>query len=126
MCITEPSAGTDVGDGLTRAYPTEEEGIYKIKGNKIFISAGDGDHAENFIYLTLARIEGAKPGTKGLSLFIVPRFWINDDGTTEPNDVETSGIENKFGIRGCPTVSLSYGDNNQCRGYLIGRHQNEK
>lgn len=126
MCITEPSAGTDVGDGLTRAYPTEEEGIYKIKGNKIFISAGDGDHAENFIYLTLARIEGAKPGTKGLSLFIVPRFWINDDGTTEPNDVETSGIENKFGIRGCPTVSLSYGDNNQCRGYLIGSPQNEK
>jgi alkylation response protein AidB-like acyl-CoA dehydrogenase len=126
MCITEPSAGTDVGDGLSRAYPTAEQGIYKIKGSKIFISAGDGDHAENFIYLTLARVEGAKPGTRGLSLFIVPRFWINDDGSTEPNDVETTGIENKFGIRGCPTVSLSYGDNNQCRGYLIGTPPDEQ
>ena len=126
MCITEPSAGTDVGDGLTRALPTDDPGIYKIKGSKIFISAGDGDHAENFIYLTLARIAGAKNGTKGLSLFIVPRFWINDDGSIEPNDVETTGVENKFGIRGCPTVSLAYGDNDQCRGYLVGNPPDEK
>jgi alkylation response protein AidB-like acyl-CoA dehydrogenase len=126
MCITEPSAGTDVGDGLTRAYPTDDPGIYKIKGSKIFISAGDGDHAENFIYLTLARIAGAKPGTKGLSLFIVPRFWINDDGSIEPNDVETTGVENKFGIRGCPTVSLAYGDNDRCRGWLIGNPPDEQ
>lgn len=126
MCITEPSAGTDVGDGLTRALLTDEPGIYKIKGSKIFISAGDGDHAENFIYLTLARIAGAKAGTKGLSLFIVPRFWINDDGSTTPNDVETTGVENKFGIRGCPTVSLAYGDNDQCRGFLVGNPPDEK
>ncbi|MEA1961426.1 MAG: acyl-CoA dehydrogenase [Bacillota bacterium] len=120
MCITEPAAGTDVGDSITKAYPTEEDGIYRIKGSKIFISAGDGDHADNFIYLTLARAEGAKLGTKGLSLFVVPRFWVNPDGSLEPNDVATTGIEQKIGIRGCPTVTLSYGDNDGCRGYVVG------
>lgn len=125
MCITEPAAGTDVGDVISRAYPTDEKGIYRIKGSKIFISAGDGDHVENFIYLTLARVEGACPGTKGLSLFVVPRFWINEDGSYSDNDVATTGKEHKFGIRGCPTVSLSYGDNDGCRGYIIGNPPDE-
>lgn len=125
MCITEPAAGTDVGDTLTRAYPTEEEGIYKIKGSKIFISAGDGDHVDNFIYLTLARVEGAQPGTRGLSLFVVPRFWINEDGSYTDNDVVTTGKEDKLGIRGCPAVSLAYGDNDNCRGYIVGNPPDE-
>jgi len=126
MCITEPGAGTDVGEGITRAYPTDEAGIYLIKGSKIFISAGDGDHVENFIYLTLARIQESAAGTRGLSLFIIPRFWINDDGSNQDNDVATTGIEDKFGIRGCPTVTLAFGDNNNCRGYLIGEAPGEQ
>lgn len=120
MCITEPAAGSDVGDITARAFPTEDEGIYKIKGPKIFISAGDGDHAENIVHMYLARIQGFKPGTKGLSLFIVPKFWPTEDGTLIPNDVETTGLEHKFGIKGCATVSLSFGDNNECRGYILG------
>ncbi|MGE5381559.1 MAG: acyl-CoA dehydrogenase [Methylocystaceae bacterium] len=125
MCITEPGAGTDVGDGITRAIPTDEIGVYRLKGSKIFISVGDGNHVQNFIYLTLARIQGSASGTRGLSLFIIPRFWINEDGSWSDNDVVTTGIEDKFGIRGCPTVSLSFGDNGACRGYLIGEPPGE-
>lgn len=92
MCLTEPSGGSDVGDLGSKAYPTEEPFIYKIKGTKCFITAGDHDLTENIVHLVLARVEGAAPGTKGLSLFITPKIWINEDGSLgEPNDVSTIG-----------------------------------
>lgn len=121
MNLTEPGAGSDVGANVTKAFPTDEPGIYKIKGNKIFITAGDHDICENFIHLVLARTENARTGTAGLSLFIVPKFWVNDDGSLgEFNDVITTGIEEKMGQHGSPTCSLSYGENDSCRGYIIG------
>ncbi|HQA51033.1 MAG TPA: acyl-CoA dehydrogenase family protein, partial [Syntrophomonadaceae bacterium] len=79
MCLTEPSAGSDVGDILSKAYPTDDPRIFKIKGNKIFITGGDNDFTENIIHLFLARVEGARPGTSGISLFIVPKYWVNAD-----------------------------------------------
>ncbi|MDR1042676.1 MAG: acyl-CoA dehydrogenase [Clostridiales Family XIII bacterium] len=121
MNLTESGAGSDVGANVTKAFPTDEPGIYRIKGNKIFITGGDHDLCSNFIHLVLARIEGALPGTAGLSLFIVPKIWVNDDGSLgEPNDVVTTGLEEKMGLHGQPTCSLSYGENDGCRGYLIG------
>ncbi len=120
MCLTEPTAGSDVGDILAKAFPTDEPGIYKIKGSKIFITGGDNDFCENHIHLYLARVEGAKAGTGGISLFIVPKFWVNEDGSLSPNDVELAGIEHKMGLRGSVTASLAFGDNNACRGYLLG------
>ena len=120
MCLTEPSAGSDVGDILSKAYPTDNPRIFKIKGSKIFISGGDGDHVENVIHLYLARIEGAAEGTKGISLFIVPKYWVNEDGSLEPNDVETTGVEHKMGLKGSATAALSCGENGGCRGLLLG------
>lgn len=120
MCLTEPTAGSDVGDILSRAYPTEEPGIFKIKGQKIFITGGDNDFTENIIHLFLARVEGARPGTKGISLFIVPKYWVNDDGSLEDNDVQTTGVEHKLGQHGSCTAALSFGENNNCRGWLLG------
>jgi alkylation response protein AidB-like acyl-CoA dehydrogenase len=121
MNLTESGAGSDVGANVTKAFPTDEPGIYKIKGNKIFITGGDHDLCSNFIHLVLARTEGALPGTAGLSLFLVPKIWVNDDGSLgEPNDVVTTGIEEKMGLHGQPTCSLSYGENDKCRGYIIG------
>jgi alkylation response protein AidB-like acyl-CoA dehydrogenase len=121
MCLTEAGGGSDVGDILTRAYPTDEPGIYKIKGSKIFITAGDHDICSNIIHMVLARIEGAVPGTKGLSLFIVPKIWVNPDGSLgENNDVITVGIEHKMGIKGSATATLNFGENDNCRGILVG------
>lgn len=125
MCLTEPSAGSDVGDILSKAFPTENPCIYKIKGNKIFITGGDGDHADNVIHLYLARIEGAVPGTKGISLFIVPKYWVNEDGSLQPNDVQTTGIEHKLGNFGSVTAALAFGDNNGCRGWLLGNYDEQ-
>ncbi|MGR6836079.1 acyl-CoA dehydrogenase [Syntrophomonas erecta] len=122
MCLTEATAGSDVGDILSKAYPTDDPCIYKIKGSKIFITGGDGDHVENIIHLFLARIDGAKPGVKGISLFVVPKYWVNEDGTLEPNDVETTGIEHKLGLKGSSTAALAFGDNGQCRGWLLGSY----
>lgn len=122
MCLTEASGGSDVGDILSRAYPTDEPGIYKIKGSKIFITAGDHDICSNIIHMVLARTEGALPGTKGLSLFIVPKIWVNPDGSLgENNDVITVGLENKLGIRGSATAALNFGENDNCRGILVGK-----
>lgn len=120
MCLTEPSAGSDVGDILARAYPTDDPRIFKIKGNKIFITGGDNDFTENIIHLYLARIEGSKPGTGGISLFVVPKLWVNEDGSLEPNDVQITGIEHKMGQHGSVTASLAAGDNDGCRGWLLG------
>lgn len=120
MAITEPSAGSDVGDLLSKAYPTDEPGIYKIKGSKIFITAGDRDDVANVVHLYLARVEGAAAGTKGLSLFITPKYWVNEDGSLTPNDLECSGIEHKLGLKGSATCALAAGDNNNCRGWILG------
>ncbi len=125
MCLTEPTAGSDVGDLLSKAYQTDQPGIYNIKGQKIFITVGDRDDVENIIHLYLARIEGAAAGTKGLSLFITPKYWVNDDGSLSDNDVQCIGIEHKMGLKGSATCALAAGDNNHCRGYLIGNPPDE-
>lgn len=126
MNLTEADAGTDVGANVTKAFATAEPGIYKIKGSKLFITAADHDLCENFIHLVLARVEGARPGTAGLSLFVVPKYWVNDDGSLgEFNDVITTGIEEKMGQHGSPTCTLSYGEHDNCRGYLIGEPPDE-
>ncbi|MCS6898148.1 MAG: acyl-CoA dehydrogenase [Myxococcales bacterium] len=120
MCLTEPHAGTDVGAARTRAT-RRPDGRYNISGTKIYISGGDHDMADNIVHLVLARIEGAAPGTKGLSLFIVPKIRVNDDGSLGPfNDVVLGGIEHKMGINGSATCVLNFGENGDCIGELMG------
>ncbi|HYX93048.1 MAG TPA: acyl-CoA dehydrogenase [Myxococcaceae bacterium] len=120
MCLTEPHAGSDVGAARTSARKSAD-GTYRIRGTKIFISAGDHDLAENIIHLVLARIEGAPPGTKGLSLFIVPKFRVNADASLgERNDVSVGSIEHKLGINGSATCVLNFGENDGCVGELVG------
>lgn len=115
MCLSEPHAGSDVGSATTGATPVGD-GTYKIRGTKIYISGGDHDLAENIIHLVLARIEGASAGTKGLSLFIVPKVRV--DGT--PNDVQVTSIEHKMGINGSATCVLEFGEAGECIGELVG------
>jgi butyryl-CoA dehydrogenase len=98
-----------------------DHGYYHLTGQKIFISAGDHDGVENVVHLMLARIAGAPTGVKGISLFVVPKKRIEDDGTLVPNDVITSGVYHKLGYRGCPIVQLSIGDKGDCRGWLLGQ-----
>ncbi len=120
MLLTEPEAGSDVGALTTTATPNPD-GTYSITGNKIFISGGEHDLAGNIIHPVLARIEGAPAGTAGISLFIVPKIWVNDDGTLgEPNDVVCTGIEEKMGIHGNTTCTLALGSKGKCRGLLLG------
>jgi len=120
MLLTEPEAGSDVG-ALTTSAVKNDDGTYSITGNKIFISSGDHDLAENIIHPVLARIEGAPAGTGGISLFIVPKIWVNDDGSLgEPNDVVCTGVEEKMGIHGNATCSMSLGSKGRCRGMLLG------
>ncbi|HPF21031.1 MAG TPA: acyl-CoA dehydrogenase [Syntrophomonas sp.] len=126
MCITEAGAGSDVGNASTKAFPTDTPGLYKIKGGKMFITAGDNDIAKNIVHLCLARIEGARRGTAGLSLFIVPKIWVNEDGSMgESNDVTTVGIEHKMGLKGSATCTLAFGENDKCFGWLIGNPPGE-
>ncbi|HEY8078544.1 MAG TPA: acyl-CoA dehydrogenase family protein, partial [Labilithrix sp.] len=115
MCLTEPHAGTDVGSAKTTAK-RNPDGSYTIRGTKIFISGGDHDLAENIVHLVLARVEGAPPGTKGLTLFIVPKVRV--DGT--PNDVAVGALEHKMGINGSATCVLNFGDSGQCLGWPVG------
>ncbi|MDM8538001.1 acyl-CoA dehydrogenase [Desulfobacterales bacterium HSG17] len=120
MLLTEPEAGSDVGALTTKAVKNGD-GTYSITGNKIFISSGDNDLVDNIIHPVLARIEDAPEGTGGISLFLVPKFWINDDGSTgEFNDIICTGIEEKMGIHGSPTCSMALGGKGQCRGTLLG------
>ena len=120
MLLTEPEAGSDVG-ALTTTAVKNGDGTYSITGNKIFISSGEHDLAENIIHPVLARVEGAPEGTKGISLFLVPKIWVNDDGSLgDPNDVVCTGVEEKMGIHGNATCSLSLGSKGQCRGTLLG------
>ena len=119
MCLTEPQAGSSLSDVLTTAYPAED-GSYRIKGQKIFISGGDHEHTSNIIHLVLARIDGAPAGTKGISLFVVPKY--RNDGTDQwiRNDVSTAGDFQKLGQRGYCTTHLIFGEKEDCHGWLVG------
>ena len=117
MCLTEPHCGTDLGLLNTKAVAADD-GAYKITGSKIFITSGDHDLTENILHLVIARIEGAPAGTRGISLFLVPKFLVNDDGSIgERNGVVTASIEHKMGIKGSATCALNFDD---ATGYLIG------
>lgn len=118
MALTEPEAGSSLGDVKTKAVPSE--GYYLIKGQKTFISAGDHDGVDNIVHLMLARVEGAPAGVKGLSLFIVPKYRISESGDLLFNDVNCAGCYHKMGYRGAPIAQLSMGENDDCRGYLVG------
>ncbi len=119
MCLTEPQAGSSLSDITTKAIP-QADGSYKIEGQKIFISGGDHEYCENFIHLVLARIEGAPVGTKGISLFVVPKLRPSVDGSLSPNDVNTAGDFQKMGQKGYCTTHLVFGENNDCSGWLVG------
>ena len=120
MVLTEPQAGSDVG-ALTTTARRLDDGTYAIVGNKIFITGGDHDLTENIIHPVLARIEGAPAGIKGISLFLVPKIWVEPDGALgAPNDVVCTGIEEKMGIHASPTCSLAFGSRGRCRGLLLG------
>ena len=120
MCLTETQAGSDVG-GASTAATRNPDGSYGIRGTKIFISGGDHDLTENIVHLVLARLEGAPAGTKGLTLFIVPKIRVNDDGSLgAPNDVQVANIEHKMGINGSATCILNFGDAGRCLGWPVG------
>ncbi len=123
MCLTEPGAGSDVGALKTKAV-RQADGTFRISGQKIFISNGEHDLTENIIHPVLARIEGDPAGTKGISIFIVPKFLVNRDGSLgERNDMICSGIEHKMGLKGNATSTLNFGDNGKCVGYLMGKER---
>ena len=119
MALTEPDAGSSLSDITTSAEPTDNEGVYKIKGQKIYISAGDHDGCENVIHLMLAKIKGGPVGAKGISLFVVPQKRIVDSNL-EDNDVITAGVYHKMGYKGAPIAHLMVGSNDNTFGYLVG------
>ena len=117
MCLIEPQCGTDLGLIKTKAVK-DENGLYKISGQKIFITSGDHDLTDNIIHLVLARTPDAPKGTRGISLFLVPKFWVDDNGSVGPrNGVNTVSIESKMGIKGSPTCVLSF---ENASGFMIG------
>ena len=121
MLLTEPQAGSDLG-AITTTAEKNSDGTYKITGNKIFITNGDQDLTENIIHPVLARIKDGHLGTKGISIFIVPKIWVNKDGTLgKTNNVVCTGVEEKMGIHGSPTCSLSLGEKGECKGFLLGK-----
>lgn len=123
MCLTEPEAGSDVGNLKTKAVK-QSDGTYLITGQKIFITAAENDLVSNIIHPVLARIDGDPQGTKGISIFIVPKFLVKTDGSLGArNDVVCTGVEHKMGLHGSPTCSLSFGDNGKCVGYLLGQER---
>ena len=121
MCLTEPQAGSSLSDITSSAKP-KDDGTYAIKGQKIFISASDHQFSDNFIHLVLARVEGAPAGTKGISLFVVPQYLVNDDGSIgNYNHVDVVGEFEKLGQRGYCTNHLAFGDSGESIGYLVGQ-----
>lgn len=124
MALTEPHAGSSLSDIRTRAEPAAD-GTYRLKGNKIFISGGDHPLSENIVHMVLAKLPDAPPGVKGISLFIVPKFLVNEDGSLGArNDVLLAGLFHKMGWRGTTSTALNFGDNGNCVGYLVGQpHQ---
>jgi butyryl-CoA dehydrogenase len=121
MALTEPHAGSSLSDIRTRAEPAGD-GSYRLKGNKIFISGGDHALSENIVHMVLAKLPDAPPGVKGISLFIVPKFLVGDDGSLgKRNDVILAGLFHKMGFRGTTSTALNFGDNGDCVGYLVGK-----
>lgn len=120
MVLTEPDAGSDVGAARAKARQVKDD-LWEIEGVKRFITNGDFDRPENIVHLVLARPEGAGPGTKGLSMFIVPKVWVNEDGTLgERNGVYCTNIEKKMGIKASATCEMTFGDRKPARGFLVG------
>jgi alkylation response protein AidB-like acyl-CoA dehydrogenase len=125
MCLTEPGAGSEVGNSKSRARKNDD-GSFNVEGTKCFISSGDHDLTEQIVHMVLARVEGDAPGTKGLSLFIIPKYRVNPDGSLgDFNDVICRGIEEKMGIHGSSTCTLNFGDNGKCQGFLLGGEQSK-
>lgn len=120
MCLSEPGAGSSLSDILTTATPAGD-GSYRLKGNKMWISAADHELSDNIVHLVLARLPGAPDGVKGISLFIVPKFRLDEDGNPgERNDVYVTGLNHKMGYRGTVNCVLTLGDADDCVGYLVG------
>ncbi len=119
MALTEPQAGSSLADVNTRATP-QPDGTFRISGSKIFISGGDHDLTENIVHMVLARIDGAPPGVKGISLFAVPARRL-EGGALVSNDTATAGVIHKIGWRGLPSIALNLGENGDCHGYLVGK-----
>lgn len=123
MCLTEPHAGSDLGTISTKAVE-QEDGSYRITGQKIYITWGEHDLTENIVHLVLAKTPGAAPGTRGISMFIVPKFIPDTEGNPgERNDVKVVSIEHKMGINASPTCVLAFGDEGGAVGYLVGEEQ---
>ena len=123
MALTEPQAGSSLSDVTTSATP-QPDGTYKIRGQKVFITAGDHDAADNIVHLMLAKIDGAPKGTKGISLFVVPKYREETDGKLVDNDVLSTGVYHKLGQKGVPAMHLTMGERDDCVGYLVGEpHQ---
>jgi len=119
MALTEPQAGSSLGDIATTAYPAED-GTYRISGSKIFISAGDHNGVDNVVHLLLGKIDGSPQGVKGVSLFVVPKLRPDENGKLVFNDVTVSQVYHKLGYRGCPITELSLGEKEDCHGFLVG------
>lgn len=120
MNLTEPQAGSDVG-ALKTSAERQPDGTYRIRGQKIVITYGEHDLSDNIVHLVLARLPDAPAGTRGISLFVVPKYLVGDDGSVgEANDVRCVSIEHKMGIHASPTCVMSYGDEGRCTGYLVG------
>ncbi|MFH1467745.1 MAG: acyl-CoA dehydrogenase [Pseudomonadota bacterium] len=121
MLLTEAGAGSDVGENRCKAQPTDEEGVYLLEGEKIFISGGDQDLTPNIIHVVLARLPDAEPGTRGLSIFMVPKVLMDEEGNLQgPNDIVCAGIEEKMGIHGSATCTMALGANGPCKAWIIG------
>ncbi len=121
MCLTEPNAGSDVGDITARACPTADPRICRIQGTKAFITGGDAGICENTIHMVLARPEGGAPGSPGIGLYIVPRIRVNEDESLGlGNDVTTVSLEHKMGLKAQATALLSFGENDDCFGIRMG------
>lgn len=119
MCLTEPGAGSDVGNLRTKAA-RNPDGTYTISGQKMFISSGMHDLTDNIVHMVLARIDGSPAGTRGISIFLVPRLLVSESGELVDNDVACAGIEHKMGIHGSATCVLNFGENGKCQGFLMG------
>jgi alkylation response protein AidB-like acyl-CoA dehydrogenase len=120
MALTEPQAGSSLADLTTTATPTDE-GHYLIKGSKLYISGGEHELSDNIVNLVLARIRGAPAGVKGISMFIVPKYRLDEQGNPgERNGISLAGLIHKLGYRGTTSTALSFGDDEPCHGYLIG------
>lgn len=119
MALTEPQAGSSLSDIATTAFPTDQ-GYYRIKGEKIFIAAGEHDGVDNVVHLMLGRIAGAPAGVNGISLFLAPKKRVEASGKLVGNDVRCKAIHRNLGYHGCPVVNLAFGENDDCRGWLVG------